>query len=405
MKPAMPEFAWGTLERYILRELLETFLLGLAVFSLVGFFSDALLDFFRLIQSLGLPFDVALTLLGLQMPKILALVLPASAFLAVLLVFNRLNSHFELIAVRSTGASLSRLLMAPMVLALGVAGFTYVLGDWVVPYCNQQAESLKYAMVEQGGLPFNQESFLFKDYDGEHRLERLVYVGKLSGRTLNDATILDLSRPDALQIIQAQSGRWYPDKWQFNEANAYTVPHGNTINKQLLVSNHLGQLTLKRLFNIVKAKTDALEDSNGLLKDKANAQRLIADSDTQPFWVLNEAIRQRTAAGLNVSKKTVIKLWERLTIPLATLAMLAMAVPLAIHAPRQGAERGFVFAIGALFTFYMARAISVALGQSKILTLGGLFNLEQSLALAAWLPVALITLAAAALLWRKSRVL
>ncbi|MEB3206368.1 MAG: LptF/LptG family permease [Vampirovibrionales bacterium] len=401
--PAVGSPFWGKLEKIVMQEQLEAMTMALAILCLVGFFSDTLLDFFRLIQNLGLPFDVALTLLGLQMPKVLALVLPASAFLAVLLVFNRKNNHFELIALRTSGVSLMRLLRAPLVLGLLVAALTYILGDWIVPYCNQQADALKLAMISEGGLPLNADSFVFKDYDNEHRLQRLVFVGHIERGQLHDATIMDLSRLGMLQVVQAKAGRWFPNRWVFEQANAYTV----SMQKKLLVSNHLESMTMTRLLDVAAEKQDDLAAENPSLKEGglATGGTIIVDSDTQPFYQLWQSIAQRAAAGQRVAKKSYIKLWERLTMPLATLVMLAMAVPLAMHAPRRGAERGFIFAMAVLFLFYMTRAVAVAIGQSKVLTLGGVLDLPTSLAIAAWLPIGLMTIAAISLIRWKNRVL
>src|SRR5688500_15269517 len=93
-------------DRYIFKQMLDYFLLGVVVFTLIAFFSDTLLKFIREIQKYGIPFTTLLTLIGMQLPRSIALVLPASAFLAVLMVFNQLNNQFEIIAFRMNGISL-----------------------------------------------------------------------------------------------------------------------------------------------------------------------------------------------------------------------------------------------------------------------------------------------------------
>lgn len=378
------------LDRYILKQLLDFFLLSLVLLSLVGFFSDTFLDFIRDIQKLGIPMSTALTLVGLQMPATLAFVIPAATFLATIMVYNTLNNQFEIIAFRVNGISLKRLVIPAMVLGLMSSVTAYVLGDSVIPYCNQQAELLKEDAIHRGSLPFGQESVLFKTFDDHYTLQQMVYIGHSHGHRLRDATILDMTRPRVMQIIQARSGFWYPDRWEFNNANAYTISK----TKQMLVFNHLDKFSLRNLFS--KADEDqSIEDPPSI--------RL--DSDTQSFRDLWKTIQQHRQQGRKVVSKTYIKMWERITMPLSCLVIVLTAVPLALSAPRQRVEWGYILAVGVLFLYYLLRSISVALGRSEMLTFGGALPFYNSLALAAWLPLLLIAFIGAGLLIRRSKVL
>ncbi|MBY0405221.1 MAG: LptF/LptG family permease, partial [Cyanobacteria bacterium] len=234
-----------TLDRYIFTQLLDYFMLGMVIFTLIGFFSDSFLDFIQDIQKFGISFTTALTMMGLQLPKIVALVMPASSFLAVLMVYSGLNAAFEITAIRMNGISLGRLVLPALTLGLMASVFAYLLGDYAVPYCNQQTEALKNQAIEKGTLPVGRESFTFKDYDDSHQLRKMIYIGKYSGRKLQDTTIIDLSKPSMMQVIQSKSGEWYPDHWVFENANAYTVSKTS----ETLFFNHLGEFSIKNLID------------------------------------------------------------------------------------------------------------------------------------------------------------
>jgi lipopolysaccharide export system permease protein len=381
------------LDRYLLKQLLDFFLLGLVVFSLIAFFSDTFLDFIQDIQRFGISISSAITMVGLQMPKIVAMVLPAATFLAVLMVFNTLNANFEVIAIRMNGISLGRLIMPALLLGVFSTILAYVLGDFVVPYCNRQTELLKLEAMQKGTLPVGQESFTFPDYDENHNLRQLIYVGKYKGRELQDSTVVDLTRKNVLQIIQSKSGYWHPDRWEFRSANAYTVSKTS----DLLVFNHLQNFTVR---NLIK-KSDEEEKQEKLLA----GDPLSISSETQNFWQLWQAIQRREEAGRKVVKKTYVNLWEKLTLPLTCMALILSAVPLALTPPRRGTNRGFVFAIGILFIYYLLRSVSVSMGLSGKLTLGGLIPLQTSLMLSAWFPILLMAGIGIVLLQRKSKVL
>lgn len=383
------------LDQYILKQLLDHFLLGVVIFTLIGFFSDAFIDFIQDIQKFGISMTTALTMMGLQLPKIVALVLPASSFLAVLMVYNHLNNNFEITAIRMNGISLSRLIMPALFLGLFSTALSYYLGDFAVPFCNQRSEMLKTQAIEKGTLPIGRESFTFKDYDENHQLRQMIYIGKYEGTELKDSTIVDLTTPGVMQVVQSRSGRWFPDKWLFRNANAYTVSKTS----DMLFFNHASEFVVRDLIQNSKQKEKEREAKNRA------AQGVMIDSDTQPFMELFRVIQKREGLNKSVSKGTYVKLWEKLTMPLSCLIIILTAVPLALTPPRKGSGRGFVFAVGILFLYYLVRSVCVNIGLSGNMTFGGLLTLPYSLLVASWMPLVLIGALGAFLLARKSKVL
>jgi lipopolysaccharide export system permease protein len=385
-------FGFQRLDRYILKQLWESFLLSVIIFSLITFFSDTFLDFLKEVQKLGLSFSTAITLIGLQLPRIIALVLPSSAFLAVLLVFNNLNKHFEIIALRMSGVSLGRLIRPALMLGVLCTVIAYVLGDLLVPYCNLQSELLKQQAVVSRQLPAGKSSFLFKQYDADHHLEKLLYIGRSKGAVVQDATILDLTRPETLQVVQAKHGHWYPERWEFGNANAYTIAR----KRNLFVSNHLESLSIQ---NFLQSNQ---ESTSSVLSSK---EPTWLNTKVQNVWQISQAIRNREQAKLEVPPRNYIRFWERITLPLSGVFLILSAVPFAMAAPRQGTDRGFLFAIGVLFLYYILRSVSVAMAQSGALSLGGSLSTPTSLMLGTWLPLILLGAIGSVLLVRKSKVL
>jgi lipopolysaccharide export LptBFGC system permease protein LptF len=224
------------------------------------------------------------------------------------------------------------------------------------------------------------------DYDNQHRLKRLLYIGQTQEKAFSNVTLMDLSRPDVLQIVQASHGSLQGQRWRFVNANAYTIGRDNN----LLVFNHVGELQ----------KTNLLPKDTQLasLKDRLNVY-------AHGFLRLRQVLKQRAIAGEEVIPKYFVRLWEKLTLPASCLLIALTGVPLAIVAPRRNNERGFVFAIGILFLFYVLRSLFVAVGQSGAFSLGGVFTLSHSIALATTMPLLLMLALALGLLWRKARVL
>ena len=377
------------IDRYLWARLRSLWLLSLILFTLIVFFSDAFLDLLKELQRYGLPLSTIGGLVLLQLPAAFALALPPSTFIAVLMGLNTLNHQFELIAARANGVSLKRIAMPIVTFGLLVSLVDAVLVNAVVPACNQLADQLKIETLEKGIIPTGKSQFTLMDFDKEQRLEKMLYVGQVNKAGLSELTLVDVSKPKVMKLIQAAEGKAEPNpegagtaRWIFNNANVYLVGKRNTV----LVHNHVGTLTRQTLLG----QSDELDK----LKQHVNLYGL-------SFNQLKRFIKEKQTRQEAIPPKYWIRLWDKVTLPASALALVLVAIPLALTPPRQGGERGFVFAIAALFGFYVVRAIGLALAQASWMPLPPMV----AIGLGSAIPVLILALLGLSLLQRKERVL
>lgn len=127
-----------TLDLHILRHVLAATLLVVFAFIL-------LLSVFALIDEMrgDYTFFQAATLVALTTPRRIYELLPFAAFLGTLLALGNLASHGELMIMRVSGVSVSRLLgslLLPVLVIVGVGG---VIGEYYGPQLEEQAETYK----------------------------------------------------------------------------------------------------------------------------------------------------------------------------------------------------------------------------------------------------------------------
>lgn len=392
----MTALAPKLLDRYLFKQMFDYFLVGLVVFTLIAFFSDTLLKFIREIQKYGIPLSTLLTLVGLQLPRSIALVLPASAFLAVLMVFNQMNNQFEIIALRMNGINLWRLAVPALTLGLCCGGLAYVLNDYVVPWCNIHTEQLKERVMQSGSLPSNGNSFMYRTFDERHNLVQLIYVNRYRGRELGDSTIIDLSKPGMMQVLQSRKGQWDAEQgWDLRNVNAYVVSR----NRDNSSAGHLDALRVNGLLNDEEAQETRMEE------ERRRAQGIEINSDQQTFAQLQETIARREAMGKRVATSTYLKMWDKLTYPLSCPLIVLSAISLALTPPRQNSRRGFTFAIVILFLFYQLDSVCNALGRLPFNDFGGVLTRPVWLTFLSWAPLAILACIGVIMLQRKSRTL
>ena len=83
------------------------------------FGADQLKAIFNLVMRSGVPWNMAFTIIGLHLPEIIVITIPIGVLLGTLLVFNRLSGDSEIIALRTSGISFYRIMVAPLL--FGVA--------------------------------------------------------------------------------------------------------------------------------------------------------------------------------------------------------------------------------------------------------------------------------------------
>lgn len=332
------------LDKYLFKKLLDFAILGLVLFTLVLFFSDALLDFMKDLQHYGIGWDIALTLVCLQIPRLVVEAIPMSALLATLMVYNTLSNQFELISMRVCGISLYRLSRPAVVLGIGACLCSFLLNDFAVPFCNKLSNELKTAAINEQNLPASHDNFMFKQFDANQQLQKLIFVSHFNGKELGYTTMLDLTNPNTLQILQAQSGEWGQKNINLNQANIYTISG----NQKLTNTTHADQFEVK---NFIQPEIT----ENTYKPRELSFLPLL-------HWIQNQvSLHQKVAPDLYVS------LWKRIWVPLNAVALVLIAVPLAITSPRNIRPLGFLMAVIVLFSYYVLRAVTEQFGKQAII--------------------------------------
>jgi lipopolysaccharide export system permease protein len=130
------------LSRYILKEHIAPFLFAfftitfLLVIDYVPKITDSVMD-------KDISVWVALELLGLNLAWILALSIPMSALVATLMAFGRLTADFEIIAIKSSGVNMLRIIMPVLIAGLILTLLMVEFNDKILPDLNKKARELR----------------------------------------------------------------------------------------------------------------------------------------------------------------------------------------------------------------------------------------------------------------------
>jgi len=182
-------------DRYLLRELVPPFLVGVLVFTFLLLMSQ-ILRLMELIVNKGVPAGTILRLVLYLIPSILVLTVPMSVFLASVVTFGRFSAENELTALKTAGYSLLRL-SVPVAL-FSVAA--YALTSWLIisalPAGNQAFRLSMFEIVRTKASVGLREKIFNDDFEG-----LVIYVNHIpaSGNPVMEGIFISDARPEKRQ--------------------------------------------------------------------------------------------------------------------------------------------------------------------------------------------------------------
>jgi lipopolysaccharide export system permease protein len=134
------------IHNYLYKEiiLLTAAIIGVLTFLLVA------VSMFKVLQTLmytDLPMWLAAKLMFLGIPLTLTLTIPAGLLAAVMIVFGRMSSDRELLALKASGVGLAPIVAPVIIMACLLSALDYWLVAYVVPECQKEFNGMKHEIV------------------------------------------------------------------------------------------------------------------------------------------------------------------------------------------------------------------------------------------------------------------
>ena len=351
----------STLDKFILKQVIEIFLLGVIIFTSIIFASDTFISLIKQISMYGMSVNIAILIILLNLPAVIVMTIPMSVLFASVMTVNKMCLQSEITVMKACGISINRISKPIFIFAAFMALFTFIINETIVPATIAQSKVLAiYAMV-QHNIPNGKKNFTIKELKDGYYLKRLFYVEKCENEKFHNISVLDLSDEKEIKILAAQTGTSDPEGWKFNNASGYYISKENksldTTWKQNTIIN-FGSDIQKQL----DKKNDGA-DSNilELLSYIKNPEKIQIGKENQ----LDENDkREEREYILNKYKMTF---WNKITFPITSLIFVLVGIPLAITPPRVRHNRGFLFCIAVIFIFYVIRAFSTGLGEHGVI--------------------------------------
>ncbi len=365
-------FSLALLDEYIIKQIAEVFILGVIIFTSIIFASETFTQLIKQITLYGFPFHIAIMMIVLNLPQVFVMTIPISTLFATVMTINKLSLNSEITVLRACGIGISRIAKPVFAFALVMTLASFLINEFVVPAMSVQSKQLAIYSLQQRHVPEGRKNFTLNETNSEGATKRLFYVQSCKDKTLKNITVLDLSKKDILQLVQAKVGRTSSKGWIFDGGVIYTLAKNGKINNTTLFENSVVTFGLDNIDDFSKEEASEFN----FFKLMKYIQKHSHDKD----FVKNFKIEYQ------------IQLYDKLALPVTTFALALVGIPLAITPPRVRYNRGFLFSVMIIFVYYVVRAFSLNLGETGKITPF----------LAAWLPVLSISFIGLILYYRKA---
>ena len=159
----------------------------------------------------GLGLFVILKLIAFNLAWMVVLVVPMSTLVATLMAFGNLSQNNEITIVKSSGTSLYRMMLAPLLASVAIGYLLLIFNNDVLPDANHQAKILMQDISRQKPTLSLEPGVFSQEVSNYAILAREI---NQKTNELRDITIYDYSDPREIKVVTAEKGNIYFSKDQ-----------------------------------------------------------------------------------------------------------------------------------------------------------------------------------------------
>jgi len=324
------------LTRYILKEIFSHSLLGLLVFTFVVYVRP-LGQLLELAVRHDLSPSGMLVLFFLPLPGILVLTIPMSVLVGVLIGLSRMAADGEVIAVRASGIGLSQYVRPVLTFALLGWAVTSWMSLQLAPQAARQLNRMEVEL-KTTQAPYEIRPRIFV----EQFPNLLLYLEDVIGAysQWRGVFLADTTQRDSIKITLAESGMLVNEP----DSNRLTLHlRGGTTHE--IDPQHPEQ------YSISSFQQTAIPIP--LDKGKASGtRRLPSTLSLQDLLAATHQPQGRQAA--------LVELHYRLALPVASLVLALVGIPLGLSTRKGGKAFGMLITILLVFVYYMIMAFGLS---------------------------------------------
>ena len=319
------------IHRYILKEIIGSFMLGFLFFNFILFIT-VIFELTELIFIQNAPLLEVGKLILFKVPSFFNMVIPISLLFATLLSFGRLSGDGEITALRSSGISLLYISKSLFVLTLILTLISFYFSAYLTPLCNRHYRQVYQKIVfQQPTIQIKERTitdiggrklYAYHIKPGTNRLKKIIIYEFFPGGN------------EIPQISLAQEGEFSEESLKLKEVSFYRFQKNYQIAQQGKLDSqiiYLGRYLPQK--GRMRKKNEEMDLKE--LREEIKEERLKENPD-------NRRIRDLS-----------IDFHSRLAIPLATFFLILVGIPLGIKVERGEKSISLGISLAVVIVYYL----------------------------------------------------
>ena len=338
------------LDRYLLKEILPPFLLGLLAYTFVLLMNQILL-YAEIFIARGVSLRAILKLLLYLIPSVLAFTIPMAVLLGILAGLSRMSSDSEITALKTLGIRNRRLLRPLLLFALVGFVVTSAFTLYMAPRSNFLfIETYAQAVLEKVQFRINPRQF------NESLPDTVIYFQDLGENAVwKDVFIHIADPPDKPRVILAREGRldYFPDErramlnlsdgvihsYPPAEPEAYSLTFFRSFQENIDISGIIQP--------IQRRKRAREKDIDELLTEVRNLEERTASLASNP------AEQQQYQRLMRDFRAHRVEIHKKIAIPFSCFIFAVLGLSLGAFTRKGGRTSGFTISIFLILIYYI----------------------------------------------------
>lgn len=351
------------LHLYTIKESFGSFLLGVAVFSIL-FILDYVFELVDLFLSKGVSFFLVLKLFAFALPNILRLAIPMSVLFGILIAYGKLSEDNEITAMKSSGVNYRTLSLPIIILVCIISSFLLFFNHFLSPVMNSNFVNLyREILTKKPLIKFTEKTTIEL---GEYRL----YANKVNRKnnTLYEVSIYKFENKDDYcygyndeksdkksLFLQNNSKAWRiaassAKVKSYQNGTQFFIYDGYWQKANFSDINNMTHMTFKSYCFFIPI-SEVMKEQTLSMSEKSSPEILktikTCKEQDIPFTA-NE-----------------IEFWIRWIYALAPISFVLIALPIGIMAGKDGKTIGFGMSLSIILVYYMLLILALILSEKE----------------------------------------
>lgn len=332
------------IDRYMIKQMLLPYIFGMMGFVVILSINPLVESMFFVINR-NIPASIVFKWFVYRLPQDMGYTFPMAMLFSSLMVFSRMSRDSEVVAFKSGGVSIYRIMSPVLIFALLISIGALLFSEFVAPMSTEKAQKIKHREFLKLNEPRYKEKILVKDSGNT-----ILFMGKIDVNRghVERFMLMEVSpeRPTLIvRRIVAERAHYEVDKWRL--ANVSEYEYGED-----------GCATL------VDQSTYRLVKINHKLEDFRKVEK---KAEEMSMRELKSDIKECNRTGTKNTVPLMVDFYLKGSIPFASFIFAILGTAMGLRHTRGGAFIGFGISCVVVFIYYVVMSLARSYGRVGML--------------------------------------